>query len=78
MGKEVSLITAPGNVQVMRAAVAFEKNLHGYEIPLIVAPLVSDVSCVQSWVEETLKGVDHVISIEILGAARYALINLLG
>lgn len=71
MGREVSLITAPGNADVLKASIEFEKKLHGYDIPLIVAPLISDAVDINSWVKETLEGVDHVISIEILGAATY-------
>lgn len=77
MGREVSLITAPGNADVLKASIEFEKKLHGYEIPLITAPLISDAVNVDSWVKETLEGVDHVISIEILGAARYVVLLLL-
>lgn len=73
MGKSVSLITAPGNADVLRAAIEFEKKTFGYNILLIVAPEISKKPVKAAWVQTVLMGVDHVISIEILGAARYVI-----
>lgn len=69
----MSLITAPGNVPLLTAVLEHEKKTYGYEIPLIEAPLLSQVADKNAWAQKTIEGYDHVISIEILGAARYVL-----
>lgn len=71
LGKQVSLITAPGNVPLLRALLECEARIYGYEIPLIEAPLISQVKDRHEWALETIAPYDHIISIEILGAARY-------
>jgi hypothetical protein len=69
LGREVSLITAPGNAPLLRALLAYESEKFGYTIPLIEAPLLKDVENKQEWAKEALSDYDHLISIEILGAA---------
>lgn len=71
LGRQVSLITAPGNSKLLESAIAFEKLRYGYDIPLIVAPLISDTPNPEEWAKGIIEGVDHVISIEILGASKY-------
>jgi hypothetical protein len=68
----VALITAPGNADLLKALLEHEKKTFGYEIQLIVAPLLKDVVDKKDWALGILKDFDHLISIEILGAATYA------
>lgn len=74
----MSLITAPGNVPLLKALLDYEKSTYGYDIPLIEAPLIDTVIDKQAWAREVMGEYDHVISIEILGAARSVLLPFTG
>lgn len=73
MGVEVTLISSPGNIPLLKAMLAYETEHYGYTIPLIEAPYLKEVEDKPKWASEVMKGYDHLISIEILGKARYAL-----
>lgn len=70
LGRKVTILTAPGNLILLKAMLAFEKEENGYEIPLIECPLITEIMDQRSWAIDILKGIDTLISIEILGKAK--------